>query len=223
MSVDEGGSLVGNVERYILSFDVRNVSYFNRCSLKIFFLNINRLRNKIDRLEHFLSLLGVSFDVIVLCETFSSTDTVQFMNINGYNSYHHVRVREGGGLAIFVRESIVAEEIGSSYLANEINGDDCEFLIVKLIPFNISVCATYRRPIHNSNGYLDKLETVLYKFKNIVVAGDLNIDWFSNCPETLRLKTIINSNGHCLFNGNSRDCYTREAQSGTVTMIDYIP
>lgn len=221
MAGDEGGLLEGGVDKFILSFQARNIKILDSSNIKVLYLNINRLRNKIERLELFMSLLGVQFDVVILCETFSSNDSVQFLNLNGYNAFHYIRESEGGGLVIFVRDCLFAEVVGSRFLREQVNSNDCEFLIVKLINFNINICATYRRPINNQSIYLDKLDKVLCKFDNLLVAGDLNIDWFTDSPYTLRLKSVLHSNGFNLFNDVSQASFTRKSHLGSSTLIDY--
>lgn len=219
---DFSDCLMGGVERFLLNFGVRNVKMLDSCGLRILSLNINRLGNKLDRLEYFLGVLGIGFDVIMLCETFSDVSSMDFLNLKGYNAFHHVRDSLGGGLAIFVEEGLAAERIGDSFLNTSINDNYSEFMLVKLSGLKVNLCATYRRPISDHNEYLTKLDRVLGKYGNTIVAGDLNIDWYADNSSLLLFKAILNSNGFRIFNGTSRDSYTRKSYNGTVTLIDYV-
>lgn len=215
------GIVLGDVERYFLSYDVRNVRLFESCNLKILFLNINRLANKIDKLEFFIRCLNVEFDVLVLCETWATIDSVQFLNIRGFNGFHYIRNGNGGGLSIFVRESMAAEVIGTNFLNAHINDENTEFFIVSLTGLKIKICATYRRPINNYDEYLRKLDRVLSKYRNSIIAGDNNINILLNSPQTILFNNILTSNGYKLFNNCDTSLHTRKSHHGTVTTIDH--
>lgn len=81
---------------------------WNMNGLKIFYANVNRLVSD-KRRESFLvylESLKISFDVLVLVETFYENE-INILNIPGFCSYHTIRQQHGGGVSIYlcVRES----------------------------------------------------------------------------------------------------------------------
>ena len=89
-------------------------------------------------------------------------------------------MKEGGGLAVFIREGIpytVREDLSfNDELLDKFDG-----LLVELDGLNIIVCIIYRTPRFQSIPELtlhliDKITTIKRENKQIIIPGDLNID-----------------------------------------------
>lgn len=92
-----------------------NISYYNDASTNISFNEFNiffsELRFKKDKLEEYLNLLNVRIHIIIIAETWISSQESETFEINGYNSFHCTRLSGGGGgVSIFVDESILVNE-----------------------------------------------------------------------------------------------------------------
>ena len=126
-----------------------------------------------------LSNSKVSFDVIILTETWINESTARLCNINGYKSYHSFCTsREGGGVSVFVRHNINCQ-----VLSIGVNDDNIECVGVKI--FNkrsggpLHLFGIYRPPAGKLQEFNNKLEEILSSStKNntsVMIAGDLNI------------------------------------------------
>jgi hypothetical protein len=214
--------VLGGVERLSLGLGARNVGLFRACNLIVLALNINRLANKLDKLEFFIRYMNMQIDIMLLCETWSTTYFTQFFNIFGYNAFHHVRNTVGGGLSIFVRDNLQAELVGSKFLHSHINNDDHEFLIVELTKHKMKFGVTYRRPSSNIEGYVTKLDRILGKFKNIVLAGDTNINILDSSSQTTLLNNVLVFNGFKMINNTDYKYFTHKSHSGSINTIDHM-
>ena len=89
-------------------------------------------------------------------------------------------VKEGGGLAVFIREGIpftIREDLSF----NDDLLDKFDGLFVELDGLNIIICIIYRTPRFPSIPELtlhliDKITTIKRENKQIIIPGDLNID-----------------------------------------------
>ena len=106
-----------------LNYDCNSCKYFSidefhnnvkteNDELSIFNFNIRSFFKNFDELSIILSHFDVSFDIIILTETWLNENTAQLCNINGYKSYHTYRTsREGGGVSIFFKHNINSEDL----------------------------------------------------------------------------------------------------------------
>lgn len=210
-----------SIQSIVLRQGVRNLKFFETCGLKILSLNINRLLNKLTRLEYFLSEINVNPDIIILSETWATPDTVQYLNVDGFNSFHYVRNNNGGGVSILVRLSLAAEYFGNDFLDGVCDLNN-EFLLVKLTDSKNLIGATYRRPSSSISAYLEKLDSVLCKYNDLILGGDTNIDLLLDSPSKSHLLSILNCNGFHLLNPIDRQFYTRKSHNSTITIIDHL-
>ena len=125
---------------------------------------------------------NIHFDIITFCETWLNDNLCHSVNFENYNSVfkHKTAVKEGGGLAVFIREGIpytVREDLSfNDELLDKFDG-----LLVELDGLNIIVCIIYRTPRFQSIPELtlhliDKITTIKRENKQIIIPGDLNID-----------------------------------------------
>lgn len=124
------------------------------------------------------------YDVVGICET--KFDTNVKLKIPAYKCYTCNRNNRGGGVAIVVRENI-----GHSFV-NFSNINNIEIVAIKL-PFKNEELYIFQIyiPPNKVIKYSDLVQ--LFKFKNMIVMGDLNCkreEW--NCKsENARGKTLL--------------------------------
>uniref|UniRef100_A0A8C7Z1Z2 ribonuclease H n=1 Tax=Oryzias sinensis TaxID=183150 RepID=A0A8C7Z1Z2_9TELE len=141
-------------------------------------LNICSLRNKINEITQIC--LTENIHVLALSEThLDSTFENSMLNVDGYRLYRRDRNQNGGGVAFYVKENIVAT------LKSELMSRDIEVIWLQInLPFSkpTLVGCCYRPPSSNAE-YLQKIcenmEMVSNKCGEMFLLGDFNIDWFS--------------------------------------------
>ena len=165
-------------------FYVKNASLMNDPKfISIFCQNIRSINANLD---DFLLLFNENLmpDCFIFCETWH--DGNQPILIPGFKGFHTVRhLRRGGGISIFVKNSLHTEVIEELCFTNE----TIEINTVK-ISNNVShifMCGIYRPhsgTIENfSNAVENILENRLLNNCNTVLLGDLNINLASNGGE----------------------------------------
>ena len=145
--------------------------------LKLAFLNIVSLRKYRNELE--IVLKDNEIDIIVLCET-RLDETVRDSNVNfpGYNIYRNDRDSNGGGVAIYVKESFTEPTV--KIISNELE-------IIEFIEFNpihakpVLIISCYRPPTSGTDDvsieYLrDLLKEADKEEKETIMIGNTNCD-----------------------------------------------
>lgn len=149
--------------------------------LPCFFLaNLRSVNNKFDQLS--VALSRHSPDVAVLTETWLTTDTTDFVTVQGYQHFNVTRdARRGGGVSVFIKDHY------SSQCVDTVLSPDIEVVSVKVslkrmqsTPSLLFLLAVYRPPQGDNNSCLTYLYNTLSSFHSdypgckIVVTGDLN-------------------------------------------------
>lgn len=77
----------------------------NNSTLKIFYINIQSIRNIFDEFKIFISNLKSDFDIIAISESWIKEHEQIFYNFEGYSSFHSCRSSSsyGGGVSVFVK------------------------------------------------------------------------------------------------------------------------
>lgn len=98
--------------------------------VSILYLNIRSLANKFDELESIVNFNKDKFSIIILTETWLSSNDSKFFNLKNYNAVHSCRETRGGGVTIYIHTEInydmvfeqhsVAHNIVSVKLQNEL-------------------------------------------------------------------------------------------------------
>ena len=167
-------------------------------------LNINSVRNKFEYLKPIISPI---FDIFLVSETKldDSFPKNQF-SLNGYKMFRRDRNGSGGGLCIYVKETIAAKQlnlhldIDNEAIFLEINIRSRKWLIVGL----------YKPPIQNNSLFLESMSKnisqYLGSYENITLLGDFNMTPedknLQNFTDTFSLENLINE--PTCFKGNPR-------------------
>jgi hypothetical protein len=192
-----------------LSANCLNIIYVNACSI----------RNKLDELATMIyttsSKLRNDVHAIVVAENWLYDSEVQLFNISGYNAFHCNRIgRRGGGVSIYVHETINASE-SKNFVLNDNN-----YLLIELAEYRVNLLGIYRSHSSNFSSVTDCFETELSSLKNAIILGDLNINLRdSSSPAVQTYKSVINTNGFFFLN-NSR--FPTRVSNTIDTIIDHV-
>ena len=169
--------------------DSKLISKFkNTRGFKIAKLNIRSLIENIDQFRYFLK--DKQFDIICLNETLLD-DTINDheVNITGYQILRNDRNRNGGGLAVSVRNTIY-------YISRtELDTNDLETITVEISkprskPFIVNCM---HRPPNSTVELFSAYEKLIEKLdsenKETILIGDFNCDWTGVKSGTMKSQT----------------------------------
>lgn len=192
----------------------------NKFNLSILSLNINSLNANIDKLATFLNEMK-SFDIIIISETRNNIEGILNTYFPGYNFYIDYPDIKCGGIVILIKQNI-AHNISNAFQIKEQHIENVVIKIQLTDKSIIYISAIYR---HHSLNISDSTKIITQHIKrfpknaNIVLAGDLNIDF---------LKAELDTNIKAFFdklkalNCNQLiDVPTRLTQTSK-TLIDHI-
>ena len=163
-----------------------------KVELSVFHANIRSLNKNHRGLCHFLQLLQVDFDVIILSEVW--TYNLEFYRNIFKNYTFYYTVPEGtavGGIGMFVKNTFTCNEIIDLQLpSTPDNRVETLWLEISCSNLKYIVAGIYRHPNNKITDFSTKLENVLLKLSAsrtpCIIAGDINIDIskYSNHTET---------------------------------------
>ena len=142
-------------------------------NLNILYTNCRSVLPKIDELRCLAS--QHSPHIICLCETWLDDTILDCeLNIPSFSIVRRDRCRNGGGIAIYIHESITFKVVSSHV--------HLELLTIQLnLPSKSLTCCLFYRPPSSTTSVLTDLEDTLdalppSKTTNLLVLGDFNID-----------------------------------------------
>ena len=161
------------------------------------YLNINSIRNKIEDLK---TLIAKNVDILAVSETKldESFPTSQFL-IDGFKKpFRYDRNANGGGILVYIREKVPANEIKQVNIANSI---ECVLTEINVGKKKLAVISTYRPPSQCEKFFFAEMGKVLDqltpRYENFVIVGDLNSEEknyeISNFMDIYGLKNLIKS------------------------------
>lgn len=196
--------------------------------LKILSLNINGISGKFGIFNLFLEDLKnqkVSPDIIFISET--KLRAIKFptkFNLLHYKAFHSPRIsgRGGGGILMYVHENLRVNQ-----KTQIVNVFEIQFLIVKLLDIDISICGVYRPPtsiFSPLDSFYDEYDLILSKHKKLISVGDFNIDLLRD--ESLLIEEVLDLNNACILNKVDREFSTRVCKNGdnqiSSSIIDHV-
>ena len=167
--------------------------------LNISCVNVNSLRAHLHDVE--IELSSNKTHVLALTETWLTPDIesscVSIPNYNLIRNDRDLRIDgrkryiQGGGIACYLDKSLIYTILECSNNVS-INDPEYLFLDVKASSHNILIIIIYRRPEgHLLSEFLDKFNSYVSIFKNIIITGDLNFDLLNNSFESNYLQNFI--------------------------------
>ena len=137
-------------------------------NVKLGYININSIRNKIEGLKSFLS--DADLDVFAFAETKidESFPTSQFLIPSYKSPFRHDVTNRSGGLLVYVNSAISARQWSVPNIAKDIQVVIVELLLKKSRWLVVSI---YRPPSQNLEYFLDSLSNIsdFSSFKDCVI------------------------------------------------------
>jgi exonuclease III len=166
----------------------------DKSPLQVFHQNICGLRGKSDEL---ISSLFPSFPhVMCFSDHHLKQIELEQINLEGYKlgaAYCRKSLRKGG-VCIFVNKKYNFSNVDLSKHCNEQNIEACA-LKLELPTLNIYVISLYRAPCGNFNSFLNGLDSIiksLYRAElNLIICGDMNIDYLTDNVRRKQLDTLL--------------------------------
>ena len=151
---------------------------------KIAHLNIRSLLKHIDEFRIFLR--KKHFDIICLNETLlDETIANNEVLIDGYQIIRKDRIRHGGGVLLYIRDTINCK-LRSDLMLNSLEMVTIEVLKPKAKSFLINA---WYRPPSSKVEIFDDYESILQKLDagnvEVICIGDFNCDWFKQGTQSL--------------------------------------
>jgi exonuclease III len=192
----------------------------NKPKLSIFHQNIRGLFNKTEEL--LTSWSTEAPHILCLSEHHLHNHEINNTVIQYYNlgaSYCR-KTRKGGGVGIFIQENLTYSNIDLDEFCND---QDLEVCAVQLHISMTTFCilCIYRPPSGDFPYFLTSLESVLNQLfsnsKNVIICGDININYLENTNNKLHLDSLLAS-----YNLYSIVDFPTRISSSASTAIDNI-
>ena len=151
-------------------------------SFKIFHLNVRSLNKNYNSLLVLLSNIKFEFDIIILSEIWSTNIDIVKNEFPSYSfSYILPTNSKIGGIAILTLKTIKIENIDI-----EDKYDNIESVVIQIIINNIktTIIGVYRHPTNDYTSMIALIETFTKRFKNVIIVGDININFLNEDKKT---------------------------------------
>lgn len=206
------------INKLSISYHINKFNIFKNNHLNIIYLNIQSLRNKLSEIKNLINSFDHDVHFIVLTEIFIYSSEIPVYNIPNYNAFFSARdTKGGGGVAIFVHESINCEVIFE--ITHELNN----LILIKITETNQHILAVYRPPYSDKTkvtSFFDKIEEIIQHSRKLWIIGDFNFDLLNKSDNTIQYyQELMNSHGFLILNKVEPQFCTRHAAK---TIIDHI-
>lgn len=177
---------MANIDHILLDIDSFSVSHSYECNvekckdilpstkncLTLLTQNVRSINCNMPKFEVLLHRLDISCDINILTECWLKNTSI-VPKLDGYLHYHTKNnILQNDGVVVYVKEDLVVT-------VEEPELQDANCLVIK-IGQEHAIIAIYRSPANsNINNFiksLDKILIMLSTYKNITIAGDINID-----------------------------------------------
>ena len=161
-----------NFDTFISKFASQN------SDLAVLSFNVRSYFKNFDEFYFMLSQSKLKFDIIVLTETWCSSNDVQLCHVEGYRGYHCFRKDKcGGGVSIFITESLKSDSLDFNICNNNV---ECLGVTIKLPDSDtLNVVGIYRPPTGSKLDFITILEKVMNDYElnktKFFFMGDFNI------------------------------------------------
>uniref|UniRef100_A0A6P7GX41 Uncharacterized protein LOC114341776 n=1 Tax=Diabrotica virgifera virgifera TaxID=50390 RepID=A0A6P7GX41_DIAVI len=165
-------------------FLISNLSNFS-----VGHLNVRSLNTGFDEFTNYMMELDI--DMLGLTETWLNSDMPSFTyRLPGYRFVRKDRLARGGGVALYIKNNIKFSLINLNFpffehIAIEFTVKNINYILINI----------YRPPSVSESVFLDQFEDLLgyvtVAHKNIIIVGDLNINFLSNTTYPNRLKNLL--------------------------------
>ena len=180
-----------NQEAYLELADDGSIPVISKRGLRMCHLNVNSLPNKLEDLRYLLR--NSPFDIIGLTETHcDNTVSDNELHIDGYDLLRKDRSRHGGGVMIYLKNTLHFQHVKDL-------GLNLETIWIKTKVRNVKsflICVMYRPP-NSSVDYFDLMSAMMSNALDfdceLIILGDLNCDLLSDNVDssTRSLMTVM--------------------------------
>jgi exonuclease III len=208
---------------HICNLNIEHKFYENKLNFEtiegtnFLYINIRSLRNKLHKLESFLTQMNDLIHIIVLVEINLKEEEMKYYQLENYNCYHSCREGKSyGGVAMYIHTSIQSQLIVSEQFRF------ANFLTVELINLKYKIVGIYNPPETDKTDFIEYFDKFLDNKKKCFIFGDFNINLLDNNDNIVNHYTnTIQSNGFTLLNELTEAMHTR--RSNTIcTIIDHV-
>ena len=195
---------------------------FQQDGISIINFNARSLNANFDDIVVYMDSLSFEFDVISFTETWLENNDLDDFMLKGYKFYRVSRTnKRGGGVAIYVKESIKHNQVKE--LSKSID-NVLDFVAVEIELNNakkINVCTLYRPPNTDIEQFNNEINEILksFKRKTVYLCGDYNINLL-NSESNMNTNAFID----LMFSYGLRPLITKPTRitEFTSTLIDNI-
>ena len=180
--LDDESNSVLNECNYIMPEDVHEIT--SGLDLKIMHINIRSLPNKMDELKMLIDKANSNnshYDIILVCETFINDHNKHQCALDNYVLFEkHRSSKKGGGVAIYVHNSINVEERNdlNIFIEGQI---ESLFVEIELNGKQMVVGELYRIPGSELNSFFVNYDSLLKTLNNenkmVIIGTDQNLDF----------------------------------------------
>lgn len=187
------------------------------CLLSFIHLNIRSLRKNFTTLISHINKIINKIDLIILTETNITDEESNLYSLHGFNSIFLNREGRGGGIAVYVKETINFEK-------TNITTNSYETLRIDININNktTTVIPVYRPPSQNINTFTNELDQAISninKRNQTIIIGDMNVDLKKTNTTTTKYLGMLSSYGlQCMVTDTTRE----DDNNKTSTCIDHL-
>lgn len=178
--------------RFVLPCNIRSVmpTDWLGSSVKCFHLNVRSLNNKADELQILLDSFNLSFDFVMVSESWLSSSFC----LPSFSTFAVNRnVGRGGGVCIFVNKKIECE------LISELCCMSSAVEVVSVLANNTVYSVFYRPPSGDVDVFFEYIESYISftsaHHYDVIMGGDFNIDMMSNSAHAIDFDVLLRSFG----------------------------
>lgn len=152
-----------------------------KCGLSIISMNINSLRKHIDELNVLVESIINKPDVLIISEIRNNVDDILMKNFGEHYNFHikYPINNKCGGIVILIKKSISYRFINNLESDNNAEIDTVIVEVNTTKSESLFILGIYKHPscnIKTFTNYLIKQLSRIHTSKNIILAGDMNID-----------------------------------------------
>lgn len=181
--------------------------------LTVIYLNARSIKNKLDEIEILLNEVN-NVSALVVSETWMTKEEEKYFNLPGFSAVFASRKKRGGGVAIFIKDSIEYNTI------KIINQENWSYILVYMHSYKKYIGSIYNPPSNSDQNFLEFLDEELATLTNkeVIIMGDININVIDDSRLVSNYKDILITNGFQLLNEYIPTRNTQHSQ----TLIDHI-
>lgn len=192
--------------------------HLNTKNISLICMNIRSIRKNFTEFLTRTNNIINKITAIILTETNICDDENKFYAINGYNSIFLNRINRGGGIAVYIKDTVSFKTFITNTQFMESLQVDLSISIDKII----TILACYRPPNLNVKNFIKELDNCINninKRQDIILTGDMNLDIISNNMSSKNYLDMCACNGlECAVSGITREC----ERNGSRTCIDHL-